>query len=120
MGDARRILDLASEWRRRATMLREYGADGQAAAVEACAIELTDAVKHWQDEPLTLDQAAEETGYSYSSLQQKVAAGEIPNIGDKGRPRVRRCDLPLKTPKRVSGSASGEPDLAGEILAGQL
>lgn len=120
MGDARRILNLASEWRRRATMLREYGAEGQAAAVEACAVELTDAVKDWQDEPLTLEQAAEESGYSYSTLQQKVAAGEIPNVGDKGRPRVRRYDLPRKTPTPARLLESGEPDLAGEVLAGRV
>jgi hypothetical protein len=120
MGDARRILDLVVEWKSRATMLREYGAEAQAAAIEACATELTEAVKEWQDEPLTLEQAVEETGYSYSTLQQKVAVGEIPNAGSRGRPRVRRYDLPRKTPTPSLLLESGEPDLAGEVLAGRL
>jgi hypothetical protein len=117
MGDARRILDLASEWRQKATLLREYGAEAQAAAIEACAVELTDAIRAWQDEPLTLEQAVEESGYSYSTIQQKVAAGEIPNVGSRGRPRVRRYDLPRKTPTPSLLLESGEPDLAGEVLA---
>jgi len=120
MGDARKLLDLAAEWRHKATMLREYGAAAQAAAIEACAVELTDAIRAWQDEPLTLEQAVTETGYGYSTLQQKVAAGEIPNVGSKGRPRMRRCDLPRKTPTPAFLLDSGEPDLAAEILAGRV
>lgn len=120
MGDVQQIRTLAVEWRTQAADLRRYGAEPQALALEACAGELEERLESWRSEALTLEAAADETGYSYSSLQQKVAAGEIPNIGDKGKPRVRRCDLPLKTPKRVSGSTSGEPDLAGEILAEQL
>jgi hypothetical protein len=119
MGDALRILDLASEWKERAKMLREYGADAQAAAIEACAVELTDAIKAWQDEPLTLEQAADETGYSYSTLQQKVAAGEIANAGTRGRPRVRRYDLPRKAPAPRYVTALGGPDLAERVLAGR-
>lgn len=120
MGDARRILDLVVAWQSRATMLKEYGAEAQAAAIEACATELTDTVKEWQDEELTLEQAVEETGYSYSTLQQKVAAGEITNVGTKGRPRVRRNDLPRKTPLPALLLDSGEPDLAGEVLAAKI
>ena len=116
MGNARRILDLASEWLTRATMLREYGAEGQAAAIEACANELTDAIRAWQEEPLTLEEAVAESGYSYSTIQQRVAAGEIANAGTRGRPRVRRYDLPRKAPTPRLFLESGEPDLAGEIL----
>ena len=117
MGNAQRILDLVVERKSRSTMLREYGAEAQAAAIQGCATELTEAVKEWQDEPLTLEQAVEETGYSYSTLQQKIAGGEIPNAGSKGRPRVRRYDLPRKAPTPTLLLESGEPDLAGEVLA---
>ena len=120
MGDARQLLDLASDWRHKAGILRDYGAAAQAAALETCAVQLTDAIRAWQDELLTLEQAVEETGYSYSSLQQKVAAGDIPNVGSKGRPRVRRYDLPRKTPTPALLLDSGEPDLAGEVLAGRI
>lgn len=120
MGDVQQVRALATEWRTRAIALRRYAAEPQAVALEACAEELEERLREWQSEPLTLEAAADESGYSYSALQQKVAAGEIPNVGDKGRPRVRRADLPLKVPRRVSGPESGEPDLAGEILAQQL
>jgi hypothetical protein len=120
MGDARTLVELASEWRARAKMLRDYGAEAQAAAIEACAVELTDAIKTWQDEPLTLEEAAEESGYSYSTIQQKVAAGEIANAGTRGRPRVRRYDLPRKTPGPRYTLDSGEPDLAGKVLAERM
>jgi hypothetical protein len=35
-------------------------------------------------------------GYSYSHLQALVAEDKIPNIGTKGAPRIRRCDVPMK------------------------
>lgn len=64
-------------------------------------------------EELTLQEAAAESGYSYSALQKMVAGGELENLGDKGSPRVRRSDLPKKATVRAQNSA---PDLAGMIL----
>lgn len=112
--------DLAAEWRDRAKELRRYGAEEQATTMKACADDLEEAWRVWQTEPLKLEEAAEESGYSYSTLQQKVASGEIPNIGEPGRPRVRRQDLPRKAPRSNSNLEEGEPDLAAEILAGRL
>ena len=111
--------NLPAEWREKGKGLRRFS-EGAAAAFKECADDLDQAWRIWQEEPLTLDEAAEESGYTYSSLQQKVAAGEIPNIGDKGRPRVRRADLPRKTPKSGFKLETGEPDLAAEILADKL
>ena len=65
-------------------------------------------------EALTLGDAAEESGYSYSAIQKMVASGELSNLGDKGNPRVRRGDLPRKA--IAPPTQSGEPDLAGMIL----
>jgi len=115
MGDATRLLDLTDQWRAHAAALRRYGAESEARALEACAADLEERLREWQTEPLTLEAASDESGYSYSSLQQKVAAGEIRNVGDRGRPRLRRCDLPRKAPKAFR-LESGEPDLAGEVL----
>ena len=67
-------------------------------------------------ETLTLRDAAEESGYSYSAIQKMVASGELTNLGDKGSPRVRRGDLPRKA--IAPPTASGEPDLAEMILSG--
>ena len=65
-------------------------------------------------EELTLGDAAEESGYSYSAIQKMVASGELSNLGDKGNPRVRRGDLPRKA--IAPPTQSGEPDLAEMIL----
>lgn len=35
-------------------------------------------------------------GYSIDRLQHLVAAGEIDNVGRKGKPRIRRSDVPVK------------------------
>ena len=66
-------------------------------------------------EELTLGDAAEVSGYSYSAIQKMVAGGELLNLGDKGNPRVRRGDLPKK-PITPPTTLSGEPDLAEMIL----
>ena len=47
---------------------------------------------YWQA-PLTLQEAADETGRSYSTLQKQVAEGRLANVGRRGSPRIRRCDL---------------------------
>ena len=112
--------DLASDWRKKAKEFRQFGADEQAVTLEYCADDLEETSRVWQTEPLTLEEAAQETGYSYSSLQKRVSDGEIPNIGTPGQPRVRRQDLPRKAPRQRFELESGEPDLAGAILAGKL
>ncbi len=67
------------------------------------------AQRAWLYELLTLEQAADESGQSYSTLQKKVRAGNITNAGSKHPPRVRRCDL-LQPPHSTG------PDLAGLVL----
>ena len=114
-------VDLAADWRAEANELRRrFGAEEQALTLEACADDLDETWRIWQTEPLTLEEAAEESGYSYSSLEKRVRSGEIPNIGEPGAPRVQRQDLPRKTPTRRFELETGEPDLVGEILAGKL
>ena len=58
-------------------------------------------------EPLTLREAAMLSGYTVDHLQRLVAAGQLENIGRKGRPRIRRGDLPVKPGHRLP---SDEPD----------
>ena len=109
--------DLPAEWRALAVQQYELGAVGQARTLEFCANRLEESARQWESEALTLDQAAEESGYSYSALQQMVAGERLESVGTKHSPRVRRGDLPQKArppePKRMEGG----PDVAGEILA---
>lgn len=83
---------LADRWRKDADLLRRRGAPRQADALESAAEELSERLREWSLELLTLEQAAAEAGLSYDTVQRKVG-GELPNAGEKGRPRVRRCDL---------------------------
>ncbi len=114
-----RSLDgLAAQWREDAETLRRRGATAQAVLLESCADELATVLRERDLEALTIQQASEESGYSYSALQKMVAKGELANVGDKHRPRVRRGDIPHKIQKRRLQALDGEPDLAGTILTG--
>jgi hypothetical protein len=88
---------LVSSWRNEAERARDRYADERLAALcEAHASELETALRSSLDGELTLKQAAEVSGYSYSHLRRLLDAGELPNAGEDGRPRVRLGDLPFK------------------------
>ena len=110
-------LNLAMEFRNQARVFREHAQESVAIAYERCAQRLEELERSEAEQLLTLAAAAEESGYSYSTLQQKVAAGEIPNLGERGKPRVRRGDLPRRAPLRKPSPQAGEPDLAADVLA---
>ena len=90
------LLDLASRWREEAETFGSYGADSLATACEKHADELEAAIGAARIEAVTLEEATELGGYSYSHLQHLVAKGEIRNLGSKGSPRIRRCEVPVK------------------------
>ena len=116
---SRRVLpgslsELAEQWRAEAEMIRRRGQEALAAMADSYADELEAALREHDLEALTLREAAEESGYSYSALQKMVTKGELQNVGDRHRPRVRRGDLPRKV--RRPEPHFHEPDLAGMIL----
>ena len=106
--------ELSTTWRERAQQLRRYSEPAANAWVEA-ARELDLAFTQWELEALTLEQASEESGYSYGHLQRLVSEGVIPNISKPGAPRVRRGDLPRRTDRRPQPREQ-DVDLADEIL----
>jgi hypothetical protein len=67
-----------------------------------CATELDEAARSYEDQPLTIQQAHQESGYSCDHLRDLVASGQIPNAGRRGSPKIRRRDLPVKPGARVS------------------
>ena len=90
---------LAARWLADADVL-EGALDERAAALyRRHAAELQEALREATDEVLTLTQAAAESGYSESRLRHLVSDGTIPQAGERGRPRVRRGDLPSKAAK---------------------
>jgi hypothetical protein len=103
------IQDLVAEWRAVATMLREYGAEAQAHALERCATELEDGLRERAVETLSLQESAIESGYSADHLGRLVREGKIPNVGRKGAPRLRRADLPIRPKRRIAAVAERPP-----------
>ena len=93
MVDLAPLIRVADRWRQDAAVLRRRGAPAGAELLEECATELDEALTEWRLESLTLERAADESGLAYDTVQRKVAAGEWPNTGRKGKPRVRRCDV---------------------------
>ena len=106
---------IAVEWREEAERYRRRGQEHLALFEESLACDLEERLNAWYFEKLTLHEAAEESGVAYSTIQQKVASGELPNAAEKGSPRIQRCHLP----SRGGGSPplTGEPDIAAKILS---
>ena len=101
---------LASIWRDLATLFREHAEDSVAIAYERCAEDLEECIRERVLETVTLEEAAEAGGYSYSHLQHLVAEGKIENVGGKGSPRIRRSAIPTK-PGQGTPLARSKADL---------
>lgn len=102
------LASLADAWLERAAEFRRYAAEAQAVTLERAAAELRAALDAAASEPLTLEQAADESGMSRDHLRHLVASGAVPNAGRKGAPRIRRADLPTKPGK--AGRPAYSPD----------
>ena len=107
---------LSAHWEGDAAILRHRGAVSEAITLESCAAELLEQARLFSLEEMTLEQAKQESGYSYSAIQKMSSDGTIPNVGKKGAPRIRRGDLPKK-PNGCCEPSKGEPDLAELVLA---
>jgi len=87
-------------WRERAAYLEQFGDPTSARLWRLAALELEHALKALGDETLTLVEAAAVSGYSADHLGHLVRNGTITNYGRKNAPRVRRADLPIKSPTK--------------------
>jgi hypothetical protein len=90
---------LPDRWREHAGDIRAYAAEA-AAIFDQCADQLAEAFKRYDDEALTVGQAARESGYSTTHLFRALRQGKLPNAGFRGRPRIRRADLPHRPSRR--------------------
>ena len=88
--------DLPAEWRTMARVFKEHEATSLALAYEKCAEALEDALREEDETPLSLQEAAELSGYSTDHLGRLVREGTIPNAGRPKAPRIARRDLPSK------------------------
>jgi hypothetical protein len=109
---------LAEVWRADADILERRGDQRGAALLRQVANELMEQVEGWQSESLTLREAAQESGYSIDRISELVLKGVVPNAGRKGKPRVRRGDLPRKAVRREAAVASSgsNPDIGDALF----
>lgn len=106
------LTDLVERFHQEAEILQRWGAGTLAAAVETAAVRVEEAVVAWQNEELTVAEAAAESGYSTAHLRRLLAESRLENAGSTGRPRIRRSDLPRKPNRKTAN----EVDLVGEVL----
>src|SRR5450759_2591969 len=88
------VAALLSQWRSRASDLERY-APVAAQAFRDAADELAEALDS-AEETVSLKEASILGGYPVDSLQRMVACGRIQNFGRKGKPRIRRAEVPVK------------------------
>jgi GAF domain-containing protein len=93
------LTKLAEQWRQDADAMRRHACEQIATVIERHVAELEAATRAEDAAPLTLEQAARESGYSVDRLRHMITEQRIPNAGRKGAPRVRRQDLPRKAPR---------------------
>ena len=88
---------LAARWAAEASDLEvRYHDDRGASLFRLCAAELLEAIREAEARVLTLTEASEASGYTSDHLRRLIADGTIPNAGRRGKPLVRRSDLPMK------------------------
>ena len=101
------LAELPAEFRAKAADVRMNAAAEQAAYVwERAADRLEEVLRAHSLEPLTLAEAAIESGYSRDHLRRQIREGRIPNAGEPGAPLLLRCHLPRKPGHRVAATAA--------------
>ena len=106
-----RISELSDEWRALAEQQRRLGAEPQARTLEYCADALWSVLRANDDELLSLQQAADESGYTVDHLGRLIRERKVPNAGRKARPLIRRSDLPAKPNwKARTGTGGSDSD----------
>ena len=92
---------LAERWRDEATVLRRCGSERTATLCETHATQMMEAFDAYLFEPLSIEVAVEESGYSASRLYSLVESGALENAGRPGAPLIRRLHLPRRPQRRT-------------------
>src|SRR5947209_1768830 len=103
------LVELRQRWEVRRVMFAQFGAtvDGAKLADEVLA-DLAALQQAQSAEAVTLKEAARLGGYSSDHLQRLVAEGQLENVGRKGRPRIRRADVPTRPGHRLPDASGGD------------
>ncbi len=111
-GGQRSLDRVVLQWRDDAETLRKRGVAAHATLLESCADELERELDRWENELLSIKEAAAESGYSEETLRRRVRKGEIAaerSNGKNSHPKLRRGDLPTKPVRRNAASSSHIP-----------
>lgn len=101
------LLQVTRAWREEAQRIRHrYTDDRLARLCEVHAEELELALAREAGREITLDEAAQISGFSKAHLRRLMDGGVIPNVGGPGAPRVRVGDLPIKAGRASALTAS--------------
>ncbi len=92
---------------RRAADMELTGGSAVGAATRVLINEVERFLAQQGQELLTLQQAEADSGYSYDHLRKMITSGLLPNMGRRGKPLVKRGDLPRKP--EPSASLSYDP-----------
>jgi hypothetical protein len=118
--DCTSLSQLPASFRERASLLRRYGAEACATAVEQCAADVEAALVEHGRERLSLKQAAAESGYSAGHLRRLVRKKKLSSAADG---TVLRQDLPKKPGTAVAdrphAHASSIAQLARAVANGE-
>ncbi len=102
------LADLVEQWQDEAAVLRRCGRERTATLCETHATQLMEAFGAYLFEPLSIEVAVQESGYSASRLYRLVESGVVENAGRPGAPLIRRVHLPRKARMHARGSLSGD------------
>ena len=111
------IEDLLSGWRSVAGVLRDEADERGAAIIERRARELADWFAAKGNETVSVADASEATRYSPDHLRRQLSSGDLKNVGERGRPRIRRSDLQPKRFQRLARSKSQSYDPIADVRA---
>jgi hypothetical protein len=91
------LAEVLARWESRRDEWVRLGVSVDGAKVAAEIVADLEELRHAQmSEAVTLREASLIGGYSLDHLQRCVASGQIENVGRKGRPRIRRDDVPVR------------------------
>lgn len=105
---------LPGKWRQRADSLLEWGAPSDWARTwHRAADELERSLAAYGCEPLRLETAAAESGYTVGHLRRLLRDCTLQNAGTEEEPAILRCHLPRKPgPSAIPMVVDGAPDSA--------
>lgn len=95
------LTELRAKWSQNLAVFSRYGIETPERIVREFLADLESLERASSVEAVTLKEASLIGGYSIDHLQRLVASQQIENVGRKGKPRIRRGDVPTRPGHRL-------------------